>query len=619
MDLQKAKEARRGAPGKQDEGAECPLKPYNGNGHSKDSPKNDSLSHDPDTRNATESGTRGRRPQKDGFYPQNNTHQPSPAPSSSSSRALQGGRSPSSKAITIPSALGLGPKERGVLVTANRYPPVTKGTLSELDLPCIMQNINLRMDANFDRDLHFQPDLGGEKGRKKMRDDRDYWDAMAAEISVYAFCASVGIDNKPEDCFDNEEPSFEPRLPGLFETLQEVLKTLVPERDHPNIMQNLEVALIMQQIQKGVLDMVGIAKWLAALLKTHCAPMRDALADSMVKQVSLGSQSQDAMEIVRGLHTLFSLLEAMKLDVANHQIRAFRALLIEDTIPFLQEHFKSKVERGDVHVESSLLWYQRLRESELHRMEDPTQTNGFWPLSLLFQGLADLLLDFHCPNRFPDTFEFDSERLWQLRAGLQNAINLNVCWFVFESYIYSKRRYLRDPTQTYATFRSRIGTLMEEPEDCIRGSSRWLKNVRCIALEIARVASTECGGDSTVSDDIIGPIEANLEFQLSNEHGQFQSFRNALREKLLEATFATAKRYVNMSPLSICDSQRIPFHTPTDHDYDIERFSTRLAHIGVLHWRVWAPMLYVRDRVPPTEESMFQSESEMAHNRLPFY
>jgi hypothetical protein len=99
----------------------------------------------------------------------------------------------------------------------------------------------------------------------------------------------------------------------MFETLQDVLKTLVPERDHPAVTQNLEVTLLMQQVRKGVLDMVGIASWLARLLKTHCAPMRDEWADRMVEQISSGSESQDSMEIVRGLQTLFAILEAMKL------------------------------------------------------------------------------------------------------------------------------------------------------------------------------------------------------------------------------------------------------------------------------------------------------------------
>ncbi|EAU34552.1 conserved hypothetical protein [Aspergillus terreus NIH2624] len=599
MDLQKTKEARRDAPAKQEEGTEGPLNAYGGKAHSKDSPKNDSLDH----RDANDSKTstvvdRRRSSAKftydDGARRASIPSLPTASPASS----------PSSKTMDIPPALGLGQKEQKLLLSAKRYPPVTKSTLSELDLPCIMSNINLRMDANFDRDLHFKPDLDGEKGRRKRKEAADYWEAMAVEITIYAFGAAHQMGNITEGSSEPRQ-MFEPRLPAMFETLQDVLKTLVPERDHPSVMQNLEVALLMQQIQKGVLDMVGVAKWLAALLKTHCAPMRDEWADRMVTQITSGSQSQDSFEIVRGLQTLFAILEAMKLDVANHQIRAFRVLLIEDTIPFLQEYFRGKMQRDNFRVESARRWYIDLRERELRAMEKPIQTDSFWPLSLMFRGISEFLLQFQGPDAFPETFVFDSDRLWQLRACLQNLINLDICWFIFESYIHTQKRYLSAPAQTYASFRSRIGSLMETNDDCPRGSPRWLKNVRCIALEIARFACAACCGESMVSDTVIAPIEAALEWHLSNESGLFQFFQNSLREKLLSETFACAKKYLNMSPLAICESQRHhPQPAGLQQQHDIERISMRLAHMGVLHWKVWAPILYVRESLSPTDVAM---------------
>jgi hypothetical protein len=184
-----------------------------------------------------------------------------------------------------------------------------------------MSNINLRMDANFDRDLHFKPDLDGEKGKRKRKEANDYWDSMAMEIAIYAYRAANPDDDADEKSSrdSNSKRVFEPRLPAMFETLQEVIKTLVPERDHPSVMQNLEVPLLMQQVRKGVLDMVALATWMAALLKTHCAPMRDEWADRMVDQITEGSQSQEPKQIVNGLQTLFAILEAMKLVRKNHR------------------------------------------------------------------------------------------------------------------------------------------------------------------------------------------------------------------------------------------------------------------------------------------------------------
>lgn len=304
MDLQGTKEART-----QDEGADGPLEAYGASTRrSKEYHKNegrDSHPHDNPTNIQPL-----RRQQSPFAYAARGPQTASPAAS-----AVARPREPSPpslEAMTIPNGLGLSSRDQRLLSRARRYPPVTKRTLSELDLPCIMGNINLRMDANFDRDLHFKPDLDGEKGKRKRKEAADYWDAMAVEIMIYSFRASHS-DAGEVRWSGGTRRTFEPRLPAMFETLQDVIKSLVPECDLPSIAQNLEVPLLMQQIRKGVLDMVALATWLGALLKTHCAPMRDEWADRMVEQIAKGSRLQDPRQIIFGLQTLFAILEAMKL------------------------------------------------------------------------------------------------------------------------------------------------------------------------------------------------------------------------------------------------------------------------------------------------------------------
>ncbi|CAL5873820.1 uncharacterized protein PFLUO_LOCUS8103 [Penicillium psychrofluorescens] len=628
MDLQGTKEAR-----KQEDG-EGPLDAYGaGSGRSKE--RSNSHSHHDTPSNLQPL----RRRQQPTFLhpPRASRHASVAAP-----RAPHEPSKPSPEAMAVPQALGLSSRNVRLLGRAKRQPPVTKKTLSELDLPCIMSNINLRMDANFDRDLHFKPDLEGEKGKRKRKEAADYWDAMAAEIAIYSFCAA-NTDTVPEEGTEGTRKTFEPRLPTMFETLQEVIKTLVPTDDHASVTQNLEVPLLMQQIRKGVLDMVALATWLAALFKTHCAPMRDEWADRMVEQITEGSQSQDPHKIVDGLQTLFAILEAMKLDVANHQIRAFRVLLIEDTVPFLQEYFQGKTSHGTFQVESARLWYLAAREAaqqEDDQRSSPIEAEtgkDFRPLEALFRGISGHLLQFHAPEDFPETFLFDSDRLWQLRSTAQNLVNLDVAWYIFESYVHTQKRYLSAPAETYSTFRSRIWSLLEDgsggartasadDDPDLRGGACWLRNMRCVALEIARFAGAACCLDEVVADEVIGPIEEALEWHLSNESELFRYFQNAMRDKILASTLASARRYLPLSPLAICDSQRatppppapLPASTTSSssstsgsssssssststsispQQYDIDRVGMRLAHIGILHWRVWAPLLYLRDEI----------------------
>lgn len=251
------------------------------------------------------------------------------------------------------------------------------------------------------------------------------------------------------------------------------------------------------------------------------------------------------------------------------------------------------MEGGNFEVESSRSWYLELRDGSMDSSAD-----SFWPVSVMLQGLTELLLQFDYLDGFPETFIFDSDRLWQLRTTLQNLVNLDISWGIFESYIHTQKRYLSDPAEIYSTFRSRIWSLMEENEDWHRESLGWRKNVRCIALEIARLACAACYGDDVVSDDVIGPIEAAVEWHLSNKSEPFQYFQSSMQEKLLKATTQFAKKYLNMSPLAICESQRS--HPPSSmpqHEYHLERIAMRLAHMSVLHWRTWAPILYLSEDV----------------------
>jgi hypothetical protein len=189
---------------------------------------------------------------------------------------------------------------------ATLAPPITKHSLSELDISSIINNSKLRHDVNFDRDLHFRPNLDGHKGQLKREAQRDYWEAVTAELQLYrstcgSFTSDPNINGLRKDC--------QRRIPHMFVTIKEILKHLVPERDQPSVDEHLDVLMVMQEIEKGVCDFASIVAWLAQLLKRHCAPMRDEMVDRMVEKVRKG----DDTSMSAGLCELFGVLEAMKL------------------------------------------------------------------------------------------------------------------------------------------------------------------------------------------------------------------------------------------------------------------------------------------------------------------
>lgn len=183
-------------------------------------------------------------------------------------------------------------------------PPVTKQTLSELDVNKIVHNPKLRHDINFDPDLHFRPNLDGEKGRRKKQKADDFWDTMRNQLQNYL------IDREG---FERELGDAEWCLPATLKAIRGILETLVPQRDRSSVEETFNVDLLMQQFRKGVADLVKLAKWLSQLLKCHCAPMRDDWVDEMVTQLSNGDKNRDVGLLVSGMCSLLAVLEAMKL------------------------------------------------------------------------------------------------------------------------------------------------------------------------------------------------------------------------------------------------------------------------------------------------------------------
>lgn len=302
-------------------------------------------------------------------------------------------------------------------------PPVTKATLSELDVTKIVHNPKLRHDINFDPDLHFRPNLDGEKGRKKQEKAMQFWQTLKEQLAQFA----MDRENFNRRC-EEEGYGHDWALPLLLKAVKEIIQTLVPLRDRELLDEAFDVDLLIQQLNQNAADLEKLASWLSQVLKSHCAPMRDDWVDEMYNQLSRGNRDNDIEELVRGMRTLLSVLEAMKLDVANHQIRCLRPVLIDDTVPFEHRFFYKKIQAGKFSTEDTKLWYAgALRDFQ----GDTAMTHEFGETAVFFKALCRLIMP-SSPRKEPNSFLFDEERILKLRADMLDAINLTICMKLWE-------------------------------------------------------------------------------------------------------------------------------------------------------------------------------------------
>ncbi|KAI9828581.1 MAG: hypothetical protein M1819_006573 [Sarea resinae] len=501
--------------------------------------------------------------------------------------------------ITIPnpSRYGLDTKLWDAYMTAGAIPPVTRDSLSELDIVKIINNTKLRHDINFDRELHFRPNLDGDKGRRKMQLAELYWDALLAELILRFKNDDVfpsgfirrRIIESETNLRDERTTIFQKsRLGKMFESIGEILKTLVPERDHQMIDDMLDGKLLMQQVDNKVCDFITLSQRLSRLLKMHCAPMRDEWADHMAKQIEHGVRDLDMNTLVEGLKTLFGTLEAMKLDVANHQIRSLRPLLINDTINFEQKYFSHKIANARIDLAYSELWFMSARNLFLPERSKWRSNGKRQHLSVFFSALVRMLYASSPLANFPQTFIFDYDRLRHLRGNFHDAVCLEICHNIFTRVCHllgnlecRSSKDLRD---------SIVSIVGHGNED-----QKWERNIPNVAAEIVRHAYRVFGEDTSFNSDFIVQVEGLLAESLDSRSGFYTLMEAEVGRTLWPILEIAVESNLNLSPLDVFDTLNPSKEVGSaDDEHSREGLGRRVAHAGLLHWRVWADLLYSR-------------------------
>ena len=203
------------------------------------------------------------------------------------------------------------------LWTASILPPITKSSLSELDIRKIINSPKLRHDLNFEPEITFRPNSDGARGRLKIEQAKEYWEALSVELAIY-IARKCRMKSKMNDSSFRLEGSLQLlsipwRLQKLLQSLKEILKILIPGLEWSAVDQRLDVDLLMQEFDKGACDLVSLIEWLGGILLRSCSPMRDDTVLKMVKTVRVAAQTGDPRELVHGLKNLFGILETMKL------------------------------------------------------------------------------------------------------------------------------------------------------------------------------------------------------------------------------------------------------------------------------------------------------------------
>ena len=480
---------------------------------------------------------------------------------------------------------------------ASEQPPITPESLAELDMPRIINNPKLRHDVNFDRELHFRPNLDGSKGTQKLRSADVYWKALQGELYLHA--VALGSLRGPLQM--QSEAYWQgilvkcQRLPKIFQAIGDILKTLVPDYDQKAITERLDVGLIMQEIRNGVCDLVDLAAWLARVIKRHCAPMRDHLVNAMEREIQYGAWEGNPEKLVNGLRQLLNILEAMKLDVANHQIRHMRPLLVDDTVNFQRRYNAHRISMNKIDMPRSRLWLEYEMAQMTSETNTPTHLEGL--VSALLRGL----LYNEDTSLCPQTFYLDVERLHLLRLDLHQGIYQKICRDILVETAGSHAPKAEIPNAVEA--------LQVSISAIVGASGKFEDRIPNIASEITRIVLMLERVHPPIDAGLLEHVEHRLEVDVQPVSIAFERYATELTDRLLPKLQASVVQNIRLPALQLQDKfvppPPIPLRVPairmgaiyspipvrqTDPDDDIVR---RFTHTVVLHWQVWADLVYI--------------------------
>lgn len=284
-------------------------------------------------------------------------------------------------------------------------------------------------------------------------------------------------------------------------------------------------------------------------------------------------------------------------DIANHQVRNLRTLLIEDTINFEQHLFLRRMNTGRLDVNPTRRWYAQIQQDWIDRQESAQTFVDGSPVQLFVWGLTEAVSSSQRVG-LPETFAFDMDRLHNLRADLHDIIALEICVKVFELSTYEEFNHRgRIPYDTIRQLRLGILSLVSDAS----GRIIWHEHSSELALEMGRLAHKLKCDPSCPDEKMIERIEDRLRRYSTVGSRIWQHYEDRAMKYIGRETLKQTVKFLSQPLLTVAESAgtQAPDAATSTFEALVADVAKRLAHIASLHWRVFGPIIYL---VPEEEE-----------------
>ncbi|KAG8510789.1 T-complex protein 11-like protein 1 [Galemys pyrenaicus] len=278
-------------------------------------------------------------------------------------------------------------------------------------------NMALAHEIVVNGDFQIKPvELPEDSLEKRVKDivHKAFWD-----------CLSVQLNEEP--------PTYDHAITLVGKIKETLLSFLLPghTRLRNQITEVLDLDLIKQEAENGALDISKLAEFITGMMGTLCAPARD----EEVKKL------KDIKEIVPLFRAIFSVLDLMKLDMANFAVSSIRPHLMQQSVDYERMKFQEFLEKQPNSLDFVTQWLEEAADDLMNQKYknclpagegaagsgDAPRTN---PMAVQNYAYLKLLKWDHLRRPFPETVLMDQSRFQELQLQLEHLTTLGAVLLV---------------------------------------------------------------------------------------------------------------------------------------------------------------------------------------------
>ncbi|XP_026561739.1 T-complex protein 11-like protein 1 [Pseudonaja textilis] len=246
-------------------------------------------------------------------------------------------------------------------------------------------------------------DLPANSLEKRVRDivHKAFWDCLEAQLK-------------------ESPPSYDHAIKLVGEIKEALLSFLLPghTRLRNQITEALDLDLIKQEAENGALDISKLAEFIIGMMGTLCAPARDEEIQKL----------KDIREIVPLFRAIFSVLDLMKMDMANFAVSSIRPHLMQQSVEYERKKFQELYEKQPNSLDFVTKWLQEAMVDLQSKVACASNNDAAFavpalsPVAVQNHAYIQLLKWNHLQKPFPETVLMDQSRFQEMQLELDQLI-----------------------------------------------------------------------------------------------------------------------------------------------------------------------------------------------------